>query len=195
MFCLTSVPVLSGVVLKFFISIVVLTPHDNFWVVPLVHTVSHMVPHTLLPPASDAARPMWMHLTKTLTCATPNNLSKLHNWPTWRRKKPAMAHAPLLLLTMISKFRCPDPRQYSVSGTFYAPNAQIYDSGWINTSFPCISRLLSNFHVRMVALFPTDPLLSSFLSILTPRLNKHNFNIPSPALPTKLNKTGNVRIT
>jgi hypothetical protein len=82
MFCLTSVPVLSGVVLTFFfISILVLTPHDNFWVVPLVHSVSHVVPHTLLPPASDAARPILMHLTKTLTCTTPNNLSKLHNWP------------------------------------------------------------------------------------------------------------------
>jgi hypothetical protein len=64
--------------------------------------VSDIVSHTLLPPASDAVRPILMHLTKTLTCTTPNNLSKLHNWP-METKKPAMAHAPLLLLTIISK--------------------------------------------------------------------------------------------
>jgi hypothetical protein len=40
MFQLTSMPVLSGVVAIFLSSIVLLTPNDNFWVVPLVPSVS-----------------------------------------------------------------------------------------------------------------------------------------------------------
>ena len=37
-----------------------------------------------------------------------------------------MVNAPLLLLTIISKFCCPDARQFSVSSAFYAPDAQIF---------------------------------------------------------------------
>jgi len=37
---LTSIPVLLGVVVIFWNSIVLLTPNDNFWVVPPLHSVS-----------------------------------------------------------------------------------------------------------------------------------------------------------
>jgi len=40
MFQLRSVPVLSDVVVTFLSSITVLTPNDNFWIVPLLHSVS-----------------------------------------------------------------------------------------------------------------------------------------------------------
>jgi len=40
MFWLRSVPVLSDVVLLFLIPNVVITPHDNFWVVPVLRSVS-----------------------------------------------------------------------------------------------------------------------------------------------------------
>jgi len=42
MFQLTSVPVLSDVVFIFFSSIVVLTPNGNFWVMPLLYSVSNI---------------------------------------------------------------------------------------------------------------------------------------------------------
>ena len=41
-FPLTSEPVLSDVGLVFLRSIVILTPNGNFWVVPLLHSVSDM---------------------------------------------------------------------------------------------------------------------------------------------------------
>jgi len=41
-FQLTSVPVLSDVVVKFFSSIIVLTPIGSFWIVPLLHSVGDM---------------------------------------------------------------------------------------------------------------------------------------------------------
>ena len=44
MFRLRIVPVLSGVVLIFLSSIVVLTPNVKFGVVPLLHLVSDMFP-------------------------------------------------------------------------------------------------------------------------------------------------------
>jgi hypothetical protein len=40
MFQLTSVPVLSDVTDKIFSSTVLLTPNDNFWIVPLLHSVN-----------------------------------------------------------------------------------------------------------------------------------------------------------
>jgi hypothetical protein len=40
MFQLRSVPVLSDVVVTFLRSITVLTPNGNFWIVPLLHSVS-----------------------------------------------------------------------------------------------------------------------------------------------------------
>ena len=43
MFQLTGVPVLWDVVVTFLSSIVALTPTDNFWIVPLLHSVSNMV--------------------------------------------------------------------------------------------------------------------------------------------------------
>jgi hypothetical protein len=44
MFQLTSVPELANVVLKFFSSIVVLTPNGKFWFIPLQHSVSDFKP-------------------------------------------------------------------------------------------------------------------------------------------------------
>ena len=40
LFRLRSVPVLSDVAVTFFSSFVVLTPHGNFWVVPVLHAAS-----------------------------------------------------------------------------------------------------------------------------------------------------------
>jgi hypothetical protein len=74
------------------------------------------------------------------------------------------------------------PPQYKLKQNAYRKR---YDQEQINTSFPWISMLLTNFRVRLVALFPTDPILSSFFSILTSGVNKHNFDIPSPDLPTQ----------
>jgi hypothetical protein len=37
---LRSVPILSDVVGTLFTSVIVLTPKDNFWIVPLLHSVS-----------------------------------------------------------------------------------------------------------------------------------------------------------
>jgi len=42
MFQLKSVQVLSDVVVKFFSSIVVLSPNGSFWIVPLLHSVGDM---------------------------------------------------------------------------------------------------------------------------------------------------------
>ena len=41
-FQLRSVPVLSDVVVTFLSSIIILTPNGNFWVVPLLHSLSDL---------------------------------------------------------------------------------------------------------------------------------------------------------
>jgi len=68
-----SVPVLSEAAVTFFSSIVVLTPNDNFWIVPLLHSVSDIISYVCV------SRPE-VELPRTLFCSSYSTIPASQYW-------------------------------------------------------------------------------------------------------------------